>query len=77
MTATEKSVHVKASQSPMREQDDDNCPSNLGKQQSIPTWKIDPEKLTKLLKSNFGAGNYNVHVSMTQRAQYINVLVEN
>lgn len=77
MTATEKSVHVKASQPPMREQDDDNCPSNLGKQQSIPTNDIDPEKLMKLLKRNLGAGNYNVYVSMTQRAQYTNVLVEN
>jgi hypothetical protein len=76
MTASHIVANVEGPTPSTRENDKDIDPFNLERAQSIPGSSIDPEKLITLLKTKFGAGNYDIHVSAAYIANFITTLVK-
>lgn len=77
MSTTKPIAYVKVSRPSIRDYDEDDDLSDLEDAQSISGSNIDPAKLAALLRIKFGAGTYDIHVSRTNLAVFVNLLIKN
>ena len=73
MTTSDAVAYVKAPRPSWEEYDDDS--SDFEDVQSISGTNIDPTKLTMLLRVKFGAGAYDIHVSASNNAERLGIVV--
>jgi hypothetical protein len=77
MTSSKQVAYVKVSTPSIRYYDEDDDLSDLEDAQSISGSNIDPAKLAALLRIKFGAGTYDIHVSRTHLAGFVNLVIKN
>lgn len=77
MSTSKPIAYVKVSRPSIRDYDEDDDLSDLEDAQSISGSNIDPAKLAALLRIKFGAGTYDIHVSRTHLAGFVNLVIKN
>jgi len=73
MTATKPVAYVNVSRPSTGDDEEDY----LEDAQSISGSNIDPARLAALLRIKFGVGTYDIHVSRTNLAVFVNILIKN
>jgi len=77
MSSSKQIAYVKVSTPSIRRYDEDDDLSDFEDAQSISGSNIDPAKLAALLRIKFGVGTYDIHVSRTNLAVFVNLSIKN